>query len=196
MNFGRNPNILGVCSASGAWSSTVHQLLLFRQSPDPGPNETNQGEVGMKENSVRLGPREQQIAELLLQGCNNTEIARQLKMARRTVKAHFNRLFLRFAITGGIKRVKLATILYRRQLCSENSVMETVSPVSESSESSNSLPRDLRTEKLRTKSEPLNTSSKITCESSTTNSVSGTVSNWPSGTKRADRKSRPTPEVL
>ena len=73
----------------------------------------------MKENSVRLGPREQQIAELLLQGCDNTEIARQLKMARRTVKAHFNRLFLRFSITGGIKRVKLATILYRRQLCSD-----------------------------------------------------------------------------
>jgi DNA-binding NarL/FixJ family response regulator len=65
----------------------------------------------MKESSIRLGPREQQIAELLLQGCDNSEIARQLKMARRTVKAHFNRLFLRFAITGGIKRVKLATIL-------------------------------------------------------------------------------------
>ena len=32
----------------------------------------------MKENSIRLGPREQQIAELLLQGCDNAEIARQL----------------------------------------------------------------------------------------------------------------------
>ena len=47
----------------------------------------------MNESSIRLGPREQQIAELLLQGCDNSEIARQLKMARRTVKAHFNRLF-------------------------------------------------------------------------------------------------------
>jgi len=43
----------------------------------------------MKEQSVRLGPREQQIVELLLQGCDNAEIANQLKMARRTVKAHF-----------------------------------------------------------------------------------------------------------
>src|ERR1700720_663176 len=118
----------------------------------------------MKESSIRLGPREQQIAELLLQGCDNSEIARQLKMARRTVKAHFNRLFLRFAITGGIKRVKLATILYRRQLCSENSVTEIAYPAGESSELSNLSPRDSKIGKSRTPSEPRNMSSKITCE--------------------------------
>ena len=73
----------------------------------------------MSERPIRLGQREQQIVELLLQGCDNDEIARQLTMARRTVKAHFNRLFLRFGITSGIKRVKLATLLYRRQLCLE-----------------------------------------------------------------------------
>ena len=71
----------------------------------------------MREQTSRLGPREQQIVELLLQGCDNAEIASQLKMARRTVKAHFNRLFLRFGINDGIKRVKLATLLYRRQTC-------------------------------------------------------------------------------
>src|SRR6202158_2614910 len=120
------------------------------------------GEAEMNESSIRLGPREQQIAELLLQGCDNSEIARQLKMARRTVKAHFNRLFLRFAITGGIKRVKLATILYRRQLCSENSVTEIGSPASANSESSSSLPRGLKTAKSQTPSAPRNTSSKIT----------------------------------
>jgi DNA-binding NarL/FixJ family response regulator len=70
----------------------------------------------MEENIVPLGQREQQIIELLLQGCDNSEIARDLHIAERTVKAHFNRLFLRFGITGGIKRVKLATMLYRRQL--------------------------------------------------------------------------------
>lgn len=36
-------------------------------------------------------------------------------MARRTVKAHFNRMFMRFAIDGGIKRVKLAVMMYREQ---------------------------------------------------------------------------------
>src|SRR3974377_1780567 len=68
--------------------------------------------VGIMEHTVRLGRREQKIVELLLQGWDNAEIASQLKMARRTVKAHFNRLFLRFGITGGIKRVKLAHLLY------------------------------------------------------------------------------------
>jgi DNA-binding NarL/FixJ family response regulator len=95
----------------------------------------------MTEQSVRLGPREQQIVELLLQGCDNAEIANQLKMARRTVKAHFNRLFLRFGITGGIKRVKLATLLYRRQLCSQTTAMAAALPASEKIESSSLSPR-------------------------------------------------------
>jgi DNA-binding NarL/FixJ family response regulator len=103
-----------------------------------GRSDSNQG-VGkvMSEQSVRLGPREKQIVELLLQGCDNAEIAKQLKMARRTVKAHFNRLFLRFGITDGIKRVKLATLLYRRQSCSHASATETVSRASENAVSSN-----------------------------------------------------------
>jgi DNA-binding NarL/FixJ family response regulator len=63
-----------------------------------------------------LSPRQQQIAALLIQGCDNAEIAKVLKMNRRTVKAYFNRLYLRFGINDGIKRVKLATLLYRRQL--------------------------------------------------------------------------------
>jgi DNA-binding NarL/FixJ family response regulator len=91
----------------------------------------------MSQQSVRLGPREKEIVELLLQGCDNAEIAKQLKMARRTVKAHFNRLFLRFGITDGIKRVKLATLLYRRQACSPTNVMETAHQANESTVSSN-----------------------------------------------------------
>src|SRR4051812_32345001 len=118
----------------------------------------------MNDSSIRLGPREQQIAELLLQGCDNSEIARQLKMARRTVKAHFNRLFLRFGITGGIKRVKLATILYRRQLCSESNVTGTGLQASESTRSLNSSPKDSKIEKSQTPSAPPSTSSKTTYE--------------------------------
>jgi DNA-binding NarL/FixJ family response regulator len=95
----------------------------------------------MNDQTVRLGPREQQIVELLLQGADNAEIASQLKMARRTVKAHFNRLFLRFGITGGIKRVKLATLLYRRQECQQMNGMAPVSQMNVSTESSNSLPK-------------------------------------------------------
>jgi DNA-binding CsgD family transcriptional regulator len=120
--------------------------------------QKNHGEVGMKEQTVRLGPREQQIVDLLLQGCDNAEIASQLNMARRTVKAHFNRLFLRFGITGGIKRVKLATLLYRRQACLQVNAMGTVSPVNVSTGSSSSLPKAWKTKKLPKRSEPPNMS--------------------------------------
>jgi DNA-binding NarL/FixJ family response regulator len=64
----------------------------------------------MEEKFDQVGPRERQIIELLLQGCDNAEIARDLNIAERTVKAYFNRLFQRFGIKGGIKRVKLATL--------------------------------------------------------------------------------------
>jgi regulatory LuxR family protein len=150
----------------------------------------------MKERTIRLGPREQQIAELLLQGCDNSEIAGQLQMARRTVKAHFNRLFMRFGITGGIKRVKLATMLYRRQICSEESVLAVEHPAQLSSGSSNSSHKGSRTEKSRSKLEPQNTSLRITCESSMTSSGFGTESNSHSGTKRADTKLLSMPDVL
>jgi len=89
----------------------------------------------MEQSLVQLSPREQQIAELLLQGYDNPEIARELKMNRRTVKAHFSRLFLRFGIRGGIKRVKLATVLYRRQLCLQLKAAEAAFPLSENGES-------------------------------------------------------------
>src|SRR6185437_13272117 len=120
-----------------------------------------------------LRPREQQLVELLLQGCDNDEISKQLNMARRTVKAHFNRLFLRFCITGGVKRVKLATLLYRRQLCSE--AEGTQNQTSENSESLSSSPRDSRIKKSPTKSAPLNTSSRTISGPSTTNWGSGTA---------------------
>jgi hypothetical protein len=131
----------------------------------------------MKIKPVHLGPREQQIADLLLEGCDNAEIAKQLKMARRTVKAHFNRLFLRFGIRSGIKRVKLATLLYRRQLCLEGSAMDSGDQVKESSESSNSSPKDSRIAKLHKPLEPPNTSSKTIFELSMTSSGSGIGSN-------------------
>jgi DNA-binding NarL/FixJ family response regulator len=68
---------------------------------------------------TQLTRREQQIANLFLEGCENKDIAKQLGIAHRTVKACFNRLYLRFGIRSGIKRVKLATFLYRSQLSSQ-----------------------------------------------------------------------------
>src|SRR5215471_4705590 len=104
----------------------------------------------MNQEFNRLGRREQQIVDLLLQGCDNSEIARNLNMAERTVKAHFNRLFLRFGIKDGIKRVKLATLLYRRQLWLEKrqaSGTPDPGPVSVNISSSSAWPRAARTAK-------------------------------------------------
>jgi IS30 family transposase len=127
----------------------------------------------MKIRPIHLGPREQQIADLLLEGCDNAEIAKQLNMARRTVKAHFNRLFLRFGIRSGIKRVKLATLLYRRQLCLEGSAAQAECQVSESRGSSSSSLKDSRIARLHKPSELPNMSSKTTSELSMTSSGSG-----------------------
>ncbi len=52
---------------------------------------------------------------MLLQGRDNQEIADALHMSRRTVKAHFTHLFARHGITDGVKRVKLAVLLYTNQ---------------------------------------------------------------------------------
>src|SRR5229473_6771409 len=155
----------------------------------------NQGEE-MGDIAVGLGSREQQIVELLLQGCDNEEIAKQLNMARRTVKAYFNRLFLRFGITTGIKRVKLATLLYRRQLCLEKSIRELSPPMNENSKSSHSFLRDSKIGRSQMPSEPPSTSSRTIFVASTTNSVSGTASNSPSGMKRARMNRRSARNVV
>ena len=74
---------------------------------------------------THLTRREQQVVKLFLEGYENIDIARHLGIAHRTVKACFNRLYLRFGITSGIKRVKLATLLYRAQKASESSIQAT-----------------------------------------------------------------------
>ncbi len=63
------------------------------------------------------GPRQEQVIELLLQGCSNKEIGNRLGMAERTVKAHMNRLFLKYQINdpNKIKRVELAVKIYQEK---------------------------------------------------------------------------------
>src|SRR5271165_1215020 len=117
----------------------------------------------MDEQLSRLGRREQQIVDLLLQGCENSEIASVLNIAERTVKAHFNRLFVQFGIRDGIKRVKLATLLYRRQLCTEQPKpieKPAADPVLAKPSSSSRLPKAVRTGKLQMPSVPPSTSSR------------------------------------
>jgi DNA-binding NarL/FixJ family response regulator len=58
-----------------------------------------------------MTPREHDITDLLLQGYDNKAIAEELGIKPRTVKVNFSRLFMRFGIRSGHRRVKLACLL-------------------------------------------------------------------------------------
>ena len=62
----------------------------------------------MNLHGMKVTPRDQQVLDLLVQGCSNKEIAGQLSISPRTVKQHLRTLFLRAGIKDGRKRVKLA----------------------------------------------------------------------------------------
>ena len=63
---------------------------------------------------VKVTPRDQQVLNLLVQGCSNKEIAGQLSISPRTVKQHLRTLFLRAGIRDGRKRVRLAIAVFNR----------------------------------------------------------------------------------
>lgn len=56
--------------------------------------------------------RDREIIGLLLRGWQDKEIANELGIATRTVKAHMSKMFVRYRITDGIKRIKLAVMFY------------------------------------------------------------------------------------
>lgn len=61
-----------------------------------------------------LSPRGQQVAEMITAGLSFKEIGVKTHMATRTAKAHANRLYMRFQINDGYKKVKLAVLMYRQ----------------------------------------------------------------------------------
>jgi DNA-binding NarL/FixJ family response regulator len=63
---------------------------------------------------IKVTPRDQQVLDLLVQGCSNKEIAGQLSISPRTVKQHLRTLFLRAGIRDGRKRVRLATAAFEK----------------------------------------------------------------------------------
>ena len=78
------------------------------------PNRDRRNAV-MDLNGVKVTPRDQQVLNLLVQGCSNKEIAGQLSISPRTVKQHLRTLFLRAGIRDGRKRVKLAIAAFENQ---------------------------------------------------------------------------------
>jgi len=57
--------------------------------------------------------------DLLLTGAEDKDIARELGIAYRTVKANFSRMYIKYGITDGVKRVKLAVMAYRESATRE-----------------------------------------------------------------------------
>ena len=55
--------------------------------------------------------REHEVASLLLLGYSNREIGKKLRLTTRTVKAYMGRMFRRYNITEGNKRIRLVTLL-------------------------------------------------------------------------------------
>ena len=82
-------------------------------------SHTRRSQSGQQSEEREMGAREQQLCSLLLECRSNREIAAELGIAPRTVKAHLNRMFHRYGITDGVKRVKLAVMLYRKQNLSD-----------------------------------------------------------------------------
>ena len=64
----------------------------------------------------QLSPRAIRVMEMLCAGCHNREIALEIGISLRTVKAYTARAYSRFGINSGDKRVKLAVQLYREDL--------------------------------------------------------------------------------
>jgi DNA-binding NarL/FixJ family response regulator len=99
-------------------SASLNRVLTKLKSEALGIGLKNGGssfQVARKDKAMwnQLTNREKQIAKLLLHGCDNEEIAEQTGITRRTVRAHFSKMFLRLQISGTMKRVKLATLLYQ-----------------------------------------------------------------------------------
>lgn len=146
------------------------------------------------DSEIKLGPREQQISDLLVQGYGHKQIADALNMKYRTVKNHLGKMFLKFGVKSGNKRVKLAVLLYRRERCNEAEKppdyekkseidTEVVLQMLGNAKSLNSSPKASSTGTLRRPSEQPKTLSKIISESSLTSSDSGIESNLRFGTK-------------
>jgi DNA-binding CsgD family transcriptional regulator len=64
---------------------------------------------------IKITRRDQQVLNLLVQGCSNKEIAAELEISPRTVKQHLRTLFLRAGIKQGRKRVILATAIFEKE---------------------------------------------------------------------------------
>jgi DNA-binding NarL/FixJ family response regulator len=102
----------------------ANKLLLILPIATAAKSGDQQGNTMLSLNQIKITPRDEQVLQLLMQGCSNKEIASQLNISPRTVKQHLRTLFLRAGIRDGRKRVKLATAMFAEEQ------MKSCNPVS------------------------------------------------------------------
>lgn len=96
-------------------SHAVIAFVSIRTKPIKVPQARRKGTAMMNLSDIKITQRDEQVLQLLVEGCSNKEIAQQLNISPRTVKQHLRTLFLRAGIKDGRKRVKLATAVFQRQ---------------------------------------------------------------------------------
>ena len=94
----------------------IERGSIHQETTDQATIEGGQMEAAFIDlDQVKVTPRDQQVLNLLVQGCSNKEIAGQLNISPRTVKQHLRTLFLRAGIREGRKRVKLAIAMFSKE---------------------------------------------------------------------------------
>jgi DNA-binding NarL/FixJ family response regulator len=97
----------GWCAVS-CGEALAKDVLLGKRCNWAGEKEQNMLNV----DQIKITRRDQQVLQLLVEGCSNKEIAAELNISPRTVKQHLRTLFLRAGIKQGRKRVILATAIF------------------------------------------------------------------------------------
>jgi DNA-binding NarL/FixJ family response regulator len=93
----------------------ANRVLIRICEPQAKPDKNIKGETAVVDiDRIKVTPRDQEVLNLLVQGCSNKEIAGQLSISPRTVKQHLRTLFLRAGIREGRKRVRLATAAFEK----------------------------------------------------------------------------------
>jgi DNA-binding NarL/FixJ family response regulator len=99
---------------SEALAKDVLPCFAIREKLASGFCETRRAHM-LNLEQIKITRRDQQVLNLLIQGCSNKEIGAELNISPRTVKQHLRTLFLRAGIKQGRKRVLLATAIFEKE---------------------------------------------------------------------------------
>jgi DNA-binding CsgD family transcriptional regulator len=119
LQLGHSKVFIPPCAQAKLWRITCfwHYVLSSSQaeSNKQGSAASRKEAAMLDLSDIKITQRDEQVLHLLVEGCSNKEIAKQLNISPRTVKQHLRTLFLRAGITDGRKRVKLATAVFQRE---------------------------------------------------------------------------------